>query len=108
MIYGLGSDLLDVRRISQLIKSYNVRFMRKVLSEKELSMLDTVNNINNFIAKRFAAKEAFSKACKTGIKSPVLFTNISVLNDSYGSPYFVFADILGNWIRKKLFFCDTS
>ncbi|MEN9946212.1 MAG: hypothetical protein RLZZ293_598, partial [Pseudomonadota bacterium] len=53
-----------------------------------------------FVAKRFAAKEAFAKACNTGLRSPVLLSNISILNDELGKPYFVLAPQLINWLEQ--------
>jgi holo-[acyl-carrier protein] synthase len=54
-----------------------------------------------FVAKRFAAKEAFAKACGTGLRAPILLSNISVENDDLGKPYFVFAPPLQNWLDAK-------
>ena len=54
-----------------------------------------------FVAKRFAAKEAFAKACNTGLRAPVLLSNISVLNDELGKPYLVLAPELEQWLLAR-------
>jgi holo-[acyl-carrier protein] synthase len=101
MIYGIGTDLVDPARIARSLERYGERFARRVLAELEWS--DYLNNARAavFLAKRFAAKEAFSKATGMGLRAPVVFENIAILHDAQGKPYFQFQQELADWIRLR-------
>lgn len=88
MIVGIGTDVVQIPRIERLLKLYQGRFVRRLLSEAEVNkmMLLGESQHSNFLAKRFAAKEAVSKALGTGIGRSVSFQDISILNDSLGKP----------------------
>lgn len=88
MVVGIGTDVVQIPRIERLLQLYKERFVRRLLSEEEINkmMLLSENQYSNFLAKRFAAKEAVSKALGTGIGRPVSFQDISILNDSLGKP----------------------
>ena len=90
MIYGIGQDIVENRRISRVVDLYGQRFIDKVLSKSEQLVYAQRKNKIQYIAKRFAAKEAFAKACGTGIRNPILMPRISVLNTPSGKPEFVF------------------
>jgi holo-[acyl-carrier protein] synthase len=90
MIYGIGIDVVEPRRIERLIEKYGDRFARRVLTETEWpGFLKTVKPAL-FLANRFAAKEAFSKAMGTGFRYPVTLQCISVVQDKAGKPGFSF------------------
>lgn len=88
MIYGIGTDIVNISRFKKMksIKS----FSKKILSVDELKISSTYNEekLIKYLAKQFAAKEAISKAFGTGIRKPILFKEIEVLRDENGKPYF--------------------
>ena len=77
-IFGIGTDIVNVNRIKNLLK--NKKFIKRIFNEKEVSKCKKINNSMNCFAKRFAAKEAFSKALGTGISNGINFNEIVVLN----------------------------
>lgn len=84
-IYGIGSDIIDISRIQKSLK--NDTFKKKLFSSKEIKIIETKSNRIASYAKRFAAKEAFSKALGTGISKGLSFKEISIINDKNGKPY---------------------
>ena len=84
-IYGIGTDIVDVDRIKNSLKNKN--FIDRIFNEKEILKCKKVNDSINCFAKRFAAKEAFSKALGTGISDGVNFNEIVILNNKSGKPY---------------------
>ena len=94
MIFGIGTDIVDIRRINEM-KSLQT-FAKKILSDKELTFYNQIRKEKKvmYLSKQFAAKEAFSKAVGTGISGKVNFRAISILRDSNGKPFFDFDDAL--------------
>ena len=84
-IYGIGTDIVSVNRIKKSIKSKS--FLNRLFSKEEISRCSKLINSNNCYAKRFAAKEAFSKALGTGISNGINFNEIIVLNEKNGKPF---------------------
>ena len=86
MIYGVGTDIVEISRIKQ-IKSLS-SFAEKILSPSELKMASTFEKekLATFLAKQFAGKEAISKAFGTGIRKPILMKDIEILRDDSGRP----------------------
>ena len=101
MILGIGIDLVDIFRINKISEKYPSQFAKRVLGKSELGTYEKIlfsdlrskENANRFIAKRFAAKEAVSKAFGTGLRGQISFKTIEVLNDSLGKPYVVFSPL---------------
>ena len=101
MIIGIGIDLVDIFRINKILEKYPGQFAKRVLGKRELrtyekilfSDLRSKEKANRFIAKRFAAKEAVSKAFGTGLRGQVSFKAIEVLNDKLGKPYVVLSPL---------------
>ena len=85
-IFGIGVDLVKNQRIKQSIKKKG--FIEKIFSKKEIGYSQKTSNKVNFFAKRFAAKEAFSKALGTGFKGGISFKKIEIFNDKMGKPYY--------------------
>ena len=85
-IFGIGVDLVKNQRIKQSIKKKG--FIEKIFSKKEIVYSQKTSNKVNFFAKRFAAKEAFSKALGTGFRGGISFKKIEILNDKMGKPYY--------------------
>ena len=90
MIYGIGIDVIEPQRVERLFEKYGERFARRVLTPLEWpGYLKTVRPVL-FLANRFAAKEAFSKAMGTGFRYPVTLQCISVVQNRAGKPGFAF------------------
>ena len=84
-IFGIGTDIVSIDRISKSLKNKN--FLKRVYNEKEILKCKKKSMSINCFAKRFAAKEAFSKALGTGISNGLNFNEIVVLNKKTGKPY---------------------
>tara|TARA_B100000242_G_C43034558_1_gene482239 strand:+ start:368 stop:751 length:384 start_codon:yes stop_codon:yes gene_type:complete len=84
-IYGIGTDIVKVSRIKNSLKKSS--FLSKIYNRREVVKCKRVKNSFNCFAKRFAAKEAFSKALGTGIAKGINFNEIVILNDKNGKPY---------------------
>ena len=85
MILGVGIDITEIKKIEESIRSET--FQRKVFTPAELKAADRLKNKAQYLAGKFAAKEAFMKAIGAGIHQEVWFTQIEVLNDEFGKPY---------------------
>ena len=86
MIYGIGTDIVEIDRIKDINK-----LAQRILSESEEVIfrdLGTAIEKQNFLAKQWAGKEAIAKAFGTGFKSPISINEISLLRDAIGKPYF--------------------
>ncbi len=86
MILGVGIDLLNINRIEVLFKKFDYRLANKILAKKELKLYEESNDKVNFLAKRFCAKEALSKAAGTGIGKSIEFKDIIITKDRLGKP----------------------
>ena len=86
-ILGIGVDIVENKRIQKSIK--NPLFKKRIYTSKELKQSNTVINKVGYFSKRFAAKEAFSKALGTGFRMNLNFKDIEVINDKMGKPYYV-------------------
>ena len=86
MIHGIGTDLVSVKRIEDALFRYGDRFLHRILSEVEVAEYAQSSQPARFLAKRFAAKEAFSKAWGTGIGEGVGWHDVSVAHDPQGKP----------------------
>ncbi len=86
MIYGIGTDIVTVKRIEDSLSRYGDRFVERVLNEMEVSEYAQSPQPVRFLAKRFAVKEAFSKAFGTGIGAEVAWHDVSVRHDAHGKP----------------------
>ena len=101
MIYGIGTDLVDPARIARSLERHGEAFARRVLADTEWPDYLSHANPAVFVAKRFAAKEAFAKAAGTGLREPVSFSNIAILHDLQGKPYFQFCEALMEWVNQR-------
>ncbi|MBP9743140.1 MAG: holo-ACP synthase [Burkholderiales bacterium] len=101
MIYGVGHDIVENKRIAYLWHRFGNRFIEKILSKAEIATLDKKPNLALFLAKRFAAKEAFAKACGTGVRSPILLPSVTIVNDAEGKPSFEFNPAINAWLDKR-------
>lgn len=101
MIYGIGTDMVDVKRIERLYEQYKDAFALKILSRLEYLEWQSHPQPVAFLAKRFAAKEAVSKALNTGLRSPVSLGNIGVVHDALGKPELWFDESLQTWLDDQ-------
>ena len=85
-IYGIGTDIVSIKRIRLALR--NKEFIKRIFDKQEVLKCKTKLNLYNCYAKRFAAKEAFSKALGTGFKEGLNFKKIEILNDKMGKPYY--------------------
>jgi len=86
MILGLGSDLIDIRRIEQIIERYGDRFLDRIFTNAERRKCERRANSAASYARRFAAKEACSKALGTGFRHGVFWRDLGVVNLPTGKP----------------------
>ena len=86
MIFGIGTDIVEVGRIEMSLTRFGEAFAQRILNEREWQDFEQSRNRVLFLAKRFAAKEAFSKALGTGLRPPANFQNIGVAHDDLGKP----------------------
>jgi holo-[acyl-carrier protein] synthase len=101
MIFGIGVDLVETSRIARLLDQYGERFARRVLTELEWPGYQRTNKPVLFVANRFAAKEAFSKAMGTGFRYPVTLQNISVVQNKAGKPGYVLSEALTTIMKQQ-------
>ena len=86
MILGLGNDLIDIRRIERVIEQYGNRFLDRIFTAAERRKCDRRANRAASYARRFAAKEACSKALGTGFRRGVFWRDLGVVNLASGQP----------------------
>ena len=86
MIIGIGSDLIDIRRVEKTLQRYGERFTARVFTEVEQAKSDRRKERAASYAKRFAAKEACSKALGTGLSRGVFWRDMGVVNLPGGKP----------------------
>jgi holo-[acyl-carrier protein] synthase len=101
MIFGIGVDLVETTRIERLLAQYGERFARRVLTDIEWPGYQRSRKPVLFVANRFAAKEAFSKAMGTGFRYPVTLQNISVVQNKAGKPGYVVSEALASVMRAQ-------
>lgn len=101
MIYGIGTDIVASSRIAQSLDRFGDRFARRILTDSEWSEFHASNKPILFLASRFAAKEALSKAMGTGLRHPVNLTYITIAHDSLGKPFFQFHSELNQLISER-------
>lgn len=101
MIYGIGTDIVRVARMQTNLERHGEKFAARILSESEL--LDYRQNARpaNFLARRFAAKEAAAKALGTGIAEGIYLRDISVAHDKLGKPKLVFTGLALAFVQAQ-------
>tara|TARA_B100001059_G_C17745133_1_gene533864 strand:- start:313 stop:693 length:381 start_codon:yes stop_codon:yes gene_type:complete len=98
-MYGVGTDIVSVDRIKKSLKSKSL--LKRLFCNEEISKCSKLINSNNCYAKRFAAKEAFSKALGTGVSSGISFNEIIVMNQKNGKPFIKLKGKTKKIIEKK-------
>ena len=101
MIYGVGTDVVEIERIRSALERFGERFARRILCEPELKRFHGHRLPANYLAKRFAAKEAFTKALGTGIHAPANWHGVWVRNLPSGKPVLEFSDALKQLLSQR-------
>lgn len=101
MIYGIGTDVVEVSRIESSLARFGDAFSQRILTEAELMEFATSQVKARFLAKRFAVKEAFGKALGTGLRAPVTMQSIGVGHDELGKPVLALAPDLQRWVNAR-------
>lgn len=101
MIFGIGTDLVHIPRITALLVKHGDKIAQRILSDNEFKQFQQANNQANFLAKRFAAKEATAKALGTGFRNGLSLSHIEVINDHNGKPELQFNQ-RGQALRTEL------
>ena len=101
MIFGIGTDIVEVSRIETSIAQFGDDFAKRILATSEFTSYQQSQIKARFLAKRFAAKEAFSKALGTGLRAPATFQNIVVSHDDLGKPILILAAELQSLLNSK-------
>ena len=106
MIYGIGTDICDIRRIEATLGRRGDRFAERVLGPAELQVFQArrarvdARGVR-FLATRFSAKEAFSKAIGLGIRSPMSWRACQILNEPSGKPVLRLSGALAEWFAAR-------
>tara|TARA_B100000965_G_scaffold386323_1_gene388483 strand:- start:4137 stop:4523 length:387 start_codon:yes stop_codon:yes gene_type:complete len=100
IIYGSGVDIVSNSRIKKSIK--NLQFLNRIYSNSEIKDSKKFKNKTNYFAKRFAAKEAFTKSLGTGFRNGINFKDITIKNDIFGKPKIYINNKVKMVLKKKL------
>ena len=98
-ILGIGVDIIENKRIKNSLR--NTKFKIRVYNNKELKQSNLLKNKVNYFSKRFAAKEAFTKALGTGFRENLNFKDIVIMNDTMGKPYYLITNKITKIIQKR-------
>ncbi|WP_119153726.1 holo-ACP synthase [Caldimonas tepidiphila] len=106
MIHGIGTDLCDVRRVADTLARRGERFAQKVLGPAELQVFRARRARSEtrglrYLATRFSAKEAFSKAIGLGMRLPMRWSDCEILNQASGQPHIVLHGELARWFAAQ-------
>ena len=102
MISGIGVDIVAIARVRAALSLHGERFARHLLAQDEWDAYLSARDAGRFLAKRFAAKEAFAKALGTGLRAPVTLTAIAIMHDEAGRPQLRAASpALADWLAER-------
>jgi len=101
-IFGIGTDIINTNRIKKSLNKKNTDFKKRIFSRNEILYCENKKNSFKYYAKRFAAKEAFSKALGTGIRKGIDFKNIEIINDKLGKPSIILKGSTASYLKKKI------
>lgn len=103
-IYGIGTDIVRIARIEESLQKLGQRFAEKILGQEEYAIYlqrqaSSEAKAIRFLATRFSAKEAFSKALGTGFRAPVSWHGVQIVNEANGKPVFQFDASTADWMH---------
>ena len=102
MIYGIGTDIIDINRIKLTLDKYGDRFKNKCFHNNEIKWSHSKLKSAESFAKRYAAKEACAKALGTGLARGVFWKDIEVINNKYGKPLIKLHNNALKFLNKKI------
>ena len=102
MIYGIGTDIIDINRIKSVLNKYGDKFKYKCFHQNEISWSNSKLKSAESFAKRYAAKEACAKALGTGLARGVFWKDIEVINNKKGKPFIRLHNNALNFLNKKI------
>lgn len=113
MIVGIGTDLLQVKRLEAAYDRTRGRLARRVLGDEELIVFEQRLKRNHkrgitYLATRFAAKEAFSKAIGLGMRMPMTWRSLQTLNEPSGKPYAKCSGALDSYMQERQWHAQVS
>ena len=100
VIYGIGTDLVEIARMARLMDKYGERFAKRVLTQIERQEFTASKQPAAFLAQSFAAKEAFAKAVGSGFRYPVILSYITITHDDLGKPELRFHPELERYLKQ--------
>ena len=101
MIFGIGTDIVSVKRMQENIDKFGDKFAKRILSDEELEEYNRYTEPSRLLAKRFAAKEAASKAMGTGFRDGITLKQIFITHDSLGKPILNFSELANAFLTKN-------
>ena len=101
MIYGIGTDIVQIARIRAAIDRHGEAFAERILAQAEWGAWQASRDQARFLAKRFAAKEAFGKALGIGISPPATFCALAIQHDERGRPFFAYDGALAAHMQSN-------
>ena len=101
-ILGIGTDIVNIKRMKKMLGKNKTSFKKRVFSKNEIIYCEKKKDPVPFYAKRFAAKEALSKALGTGIRKGINFKNIEISNNNFGKPFIKLKGSTAIYLKKKI------
>ena len=101
MVYGIGTDIVRIERMRAALERHGERFATRILAVGEREGFFASRDAARYLAKRFAAKEAFGKALGTGVAVPATLHAVAVSHDPLGKPVFDFGNELAAYMSER-------
>ncbi len=101
MIFGIGTDIVRITRMQENIEKFGHKFAERILSEEEMEEYHHYSEPSRLLAKRFAAKEAASKAMGTGFRNGISLKQIYITHDKLGKPLLNFVDNAKDFLKQQ-------
>jgi holo-[acyl-carrier protein] synthase len=109
MIFGVGVDIVQISRVQDALERIGEPFAHRILAPVEIVEWNSGGQSAAFLAKRWAAKEAFFKAAKTGMRGALTWQGVWIDHDELGAPCFVFSSTVQDWLsERKITRCHLS
>lgn len=101
MIFGIGTDIVHIKRMSDSLEKYGDKFARRILTQREFSEFANKQDKAAYLAKRFAAKEATAKAMGTGFSNGLSLQHIGVINNDAGKPELELLEVAEKFLQDN-------
>jgi holo-[acyl-carrier protein] synthase len=101
MIFGIGTDIVHIKRMRDSLEKYGDKFARRILTQREFSEFANKQDKAAYLAKRFAAKEATAKAMGTGFSNGLSLQHIGVINDDAGKPELELLEVAEKFLQDN-------